>query len=58
MLDLGDQVEFGQGRYAFVNTAAATEAGELDNQRSRDDFVIPTALFNLKVHLPLVVAPR
>lgn len=55
MLDLRDQVEFGQCRYAFVNTAAATETRELDDQWSRNDFVISAALFNLRIHPRLAV---
>lgn len=55
MLDLCDQVEFGQCRYASVNTTAATETGELYNQRGRDDFVVSAAEFSLSIRLELAL---
>ena len=47
ILGAGDEVRFGQGGYGFVDSTAAAEVGELDNERCGDDFMVFTANFDL-----------
>lgn len=47
VLDAGDQVRFGESGDAFMDAAAAVEAGEGDDQRGWDDFVVLAALLDL-----------
>jgi len=47
ILHFGDQVDLGQIRNGAMHTAAASEAGELHDQRRGDDFMVATTGFNL-----------
>lgn len=47
MLNPRDQVEFCQSRYAFVNDAAAAQAGKLNDEGRWDNFVVSATEFDL-----------
>ena len=48
LLDAGDETDFCEGGDGFVNAAgAAAEAGELFDERGRDDLVVLAALLDL-----------